>query len=223
MPSEGDDDYNRALDAVEAGDLNTALEAIESALMHDSKDGGFWQLYAMLLGQAGRPEDAASAKAKAEEFGLDEVDALLMKASEAAAAQSWNKAVTACESALELAPERGEVWASYAANLMEGSYHKDALEASAKAVELLPDEPQVWYLRGRVLRLNQQLSEALSAFESAITLDGTLALAWYEKGMILHEQEESESAKECFLKAKALKLNDPGVEEALQIIAEAGR
>lgn len=222
MATAGDDDYNRALDALEAGDLNGAIEAAESALMFDAKDGGFWQLYAVLLAQAGRAEDAASAKAKAEEFGLSEVDALMMKAGEAATAKSWNKAVTACEQALELAPERGEVWASYAANLMEGGYQGDALEASAKASELLPEESQIWYLRGRVLRLNRQFDEAVLAYQKALDIEPSLALAWYEKGMIHHEQKNPAIAKKCFLKAKEHKLNDPSLEEALQIVADSG-
>ena len=41
--------------------------------------------------------------------------------------------------------------------------------------------------------------------------------------MVLHLQEDLAAAKECFLKAKELKLNDPGVEEALQIVEEAGK
>ena len=223
MATAGDLDYNRALDALEAGNVNEAIEAAESALMFDSKDGGYWQLYAILLTQAGRKDDAARAKAKAEECGLDEVDSLLMKAAEAAASQNWNKAVTACEQALEIDSERGEVWASYAANLMEGGYRKDALEASEKAAALVSDEPQVWYLRGRVLRLNDKLGEALEAYGKAIALDDTFALAWYEKGMAHHLKEDFASAKECFLKAKELKLDDPGVDEALKIVADVER
>ena len=221
MATAGDLDYNRALDALEAGNLDKAIEAAESALMFDSKDGEYWQLYSLLLGQAGRTEDALKAKVKAEEFGLDEVDSLLMKAAEAAATQSWNKAVTACEQAIEIAPDRGEVWASYAANLMEGGYRKDALEASQKATSLISDEPQIWYLRGRILRLNDNLEEAASAFSKAVALDSGFALAWYEKGMVHHRMEDTDEAQICFLKAKELNLDDPGVEEALKIVAEA--
>ncbi|MBK1834454.1 tetratricopeptide repeat protein [Roseibacillus ishigakijimensis] len=221
MSKVGDDDYNRALDALEAGDLSTALQCVESALMSDSKDSGYWQLYSILLAQAGRVEDAAKAKLRAEECGLDEVDTLLMKAAEAAAERNWNKAVTACERALDLAPERGEIWASYAANLMEGDYRKDALEASAKAAELLPEEGQVWYLRGRILRLSDQHDEALEAFERALALDPSRSLVWYEKGMILHLQDKVTAAKECFLEARKLNPGDETIEEALKIVSQA--
>lgn len=220
MATTGDLDYNRALDALEAGDLNAALEAAESALMFDAKDSGYWQLYSVLLAQAGRGEDAANAKAKAEEFGLDEVDTLLMKAAEASATKSWNKAVTACEKALELAPERGEIWASYAANLIEGGYKSDALEASAKAVELKGEEGQLWYLRGRILRLAEKLTEAVEAFQKAVELDPKLRLAWFEKGMVHHLLEEPDEAKSCFLKARELKPGDPEIEEALKIVSQ---
>lgn len=220
MPNVGDDDYNRALDFLEAGNLSGAIEAVESALMSNAQDSGYWQLYAMLLTQASRPEDAEKAKAKAVEFGMNEVDALLIKAAEAAGNKSWNMAVTACEQALELEPERGEVWASYAANLLEGGYRKDALEASAKAVELITEEAQLWYLRGRILRLSEQFSDAEMAFQKAVELEPTLALAWYEKGMVHHQQQEVSEAKAAFLKAKELQCDDPGIEEALRIVSE---
>ena len=87
MANDGDKEYNRALDALEAGDFPTALEATESALMSDPKDGEYWQLYSLLLKQVGRAEDAANAMAKAMEFGLDQVNILLSKAAEAAADQ----------------------------------------------------------------------------------------------------------------------------------------
>jgi len=189
----GDEDYNRALDEVEAGNLVGALDAVESALMHDSKQADYWQLYAALLNQAGRAEDAAKAMVKAKEFGLDEVGELLIKANEAAGSKEWNKAVTACEDALEIDAERAEVWATYAANLQEGGYGEDALGASLKAIELEGDSAHFWYLRGRILRLAKRLEDASEA-----------------------------EAKASFLKAKELNFPDPGVEEALKILEGVG-
>ncbi|MDP0491108.1 MAG: tetratricopeptide repeat protein [Verrucomicrobiota bacterium JB023] len=218
MATLGDKDYNKALDFVEAGKLAEAIEAAESALMHEPKEGDYWRLYAALLQQAGRTEDAARAMARGQELGLDGVDALLLKAAEAANAKQWNKAVTACEDALELDPQRAEVWASYATALLEGGYRKDALEASGKAVELEQDIAQLWYLRGRVLRLTGDHNAACEAYQKALELEPTLALAWYEKGMIHDQNEEFEEAKRCFLKAKSLNLAEPGVEQALEIL-----
>ena len=221
MAKAGDDDYNRALDCVDAGQLQEAIEAVESALMSDAKDGGYWQLYSILLIQAGRAEDAEKAKVKASEFGLGEVDALLIKAAGAAAEKNWNKAVTACEQALDLAPDSGEVWTSYAANLIEGGYRKDALKASATAVELIPDEGQLWYLRGRILRLSEKLVDAEEAFGKAVAIEPKLAVAWYEKGMVEYQTGAVKEARQSFLQAKALGLKDPSLEEALKIVGEA--
>lgn len=221
MSANGDLEYNRALDALEAGNINGAIEACEAALMADAKDSGYWQLYAVLLTQAGRTEDAAQATAKGQELGLDEVEILLMKAVEAGAAKNWNKAATACEKAIELDPERGQSWATYAANLLEGGYLKDSLEASAKAVEFLPEEPSVWYLRGRILRLSKDLTNAGTAFQRAVDLDPKLAIAWYEKGMVHHEEREAAQAKESLLTAQKLGFQDPSLEEAIAIVLEA--
>ena len=221
MPNLGDKEYNRALDALESGDLTTALEATESALMANAQDGEYWQLYSLILTHSGRAEDAAKAMEKAQEFGLDEITILLTKAAEAAAGKNWNKAVTACEKAIELAPERGEIWASYAAHLLDGDYQKDALEASEKAVELSPTEPHFWCLRGRVLRFAKKNSEALEAFEKTLALDNKLPLAWYEKGMIHHLEQEPEKAKACFLEAKQLQPDDSLIDEALAAVGSS--
>lgn len=223
MSANGDLEYNRALDALEAGNLDAALEACESALMADANDSGYWQLYAVLLTQAGRTEDAAQATAKGQALGLDEVELLLMKAVEAGAAKNWNKAATACEKAIELDPERGQSWATYAANLFEGGYLKDSLEASAKAVELLPEEPSAWYLRGRILRLSKELGEAGSCLQKAVDLDPKLAIAWYEKGMVHHEEREPTQAKDSLLAAKKLGFQDPNLEKAIAIVSEAAQ
>lgn len=223
MSANGDLEYNRALDALEAGKLDAALAACESALMADAHDSGYWQLYAVLLTQVGRTEDAAQAIAKGQALGLDEVELLLMKAVEAGAAKNWNKAATACEKAIELDPERGQSWATYAANLFEGGYLKDSLEASAKAVELLPEEPSAWYLRGRILRLSKSFPEAGSCLQKAVDLDPKLAIAWYEKGMVHHEEREPTLAKESLLTAKDLGFQDPNLEKAIAIVSEAAQ
>ena len=67
MSKAGDQEYNQALDAVEAGKLSQAIHAVEAALMSDAKDSGYWQLYSVLLSQVGRIEDAEKAKNKAVE------------------------------------------------------------------------------------------------------------------------------------------------------------
>ncbi len=190
--------YNAAIDAAQSGDLASALKAIESALTEEPADVQSWQLYAVILNAAGQTEKAEKAQAKIRELGLSEVDDLIMKAADAIGQNKIGLAITHYEDALELEPDRPEVYVSYALALMQGGYPADAEEASAKAVELASDDASAWYARGRILRLRGKKEDALKALEKALTLQGNLVLAKYECGMILAETDRLEAALKCF-------------------------
>lgn len=190
--------YNAAIDAAQSGDLSTALKAIESALTEDPVDMQSWQLYAVILNASGQTEKAEKALAKVRELGLSDVDELIMKAADAIGQNKIGAAITHYEDALELEPDRAEVYVSYALALIQGDYPADADEASAKAVEMAPNDASAWYARGRVLRLRGKKEEALKALEKALSLEGNLVLAKYECGMILAETGRLEAALKCF-------------------------
>jgi len=179
--------YNQAIDAVQAGQLEDALKAVENSLTEEPKDAQTWQLYAVILNAKGESEKAAKAMEKVKELGLSEVDELLMKAADAAQAGKIGVAITHYEDALELEDSRADIHVSYAMVLLEAKYLDDAKEASARAVELAPDDAPAWYVRGRVLRLTGSKAEALEALTKAAALDTNLVLAQYERGMLLAE------------------------------------
>lgn len=190
--------YNAAIDAAQSGDLPAALNAVETALTEDPVDVQSWQLYSVLLNALGETEKAENAMAKVRELGLSEVDELIMKAADAIGQNKIGVAITHYEDALEIEPDRPEVYVSYALALIQGDYPADADEASAKAVELAPDDASAWYARGRILRLRGKKTEALTALEKALSLQGNLVLAQYECGMILAETGKLEAALQCF-------------------------
>lgn len=190
--------YNAAIDAAQSGDLPAALKAIESALTEDPVDVQSWQLYAVVLNATGQTEKAEKAMVKVRELGLGEADELIMKAADAIGQNKIGVAITHYEDALELEPDRAEVYVSYALALMQGDYPADAEEASAKAVELAPEDASAWYARGRILRLRGKKEEALKALETALGFQGNLVLAKYECGMILAETGRLDAALKCF-------------------------
>jgi tetratricopeptide (TPR) repeat protein len=206
--------YNAAIDAAQSGDLAGARGAVESALTEDPNDVQSWQLYAVILNSLGEGEKAAKALAKVKELGLSEVDELIMKAADAIGQNKFGVAITHYEDALELEPDRSEVYVSYALALMQGDYPADAEEAAGKAVELGPRDPSAWYAQGRILRLRGKKQEALQSLQKALELQGNLVLARYECGMILAEMGELPSALECFEKVLAEHPDDPNAAEA---------
>ncbi len=190
--------YNAAIDAAQSGDIPAAREAIEAALTEDPNDVQSWQLYGVVLNALGETDKAAKAIAKVKELGLSEVDELIMKAADAIGQNKFGVAITHYEDALELEPDRPEVYVSYALALMHGNYPSDAEEAASKAVQMAPDDASAWYAQGRILRLRGNKNEALISLKKAIELQGNLVLARYECGMILAEIGELEAALECF-------------------------
>ncbi len=192
--------YNAAIEAAQAGDLPTALKSIEAALVEDPNDVQSWQLYSVVLNALGETEKAEKALVKIKELGISEVDELVMKAADAIGQNKFSLAITHYEDALELEPERSELYVSYALALMQGDYPADAEEAAKKAVALTPDDASAWYAQGRILRLRAKKSEALLSLKKALELQGSLVLARYECGMILAETGELSAALECFEK-----------------------
>jgi len=219
MPSPGDLAYNRALDATERGDAATALSETEECLMHNPEDSEAWQLYVMLLTQLGRVEDAEKAREKWQNLGGSDYQALLLKAHEAANSNEWNRAVSACEDALEVNADDAGGWALYANCLFSGNYRDDALEAIEKAIALESEFAMHWYLKARFLRLMNK-SDAMAAYDKAVVLNEEFALAWYEKGMVHYEQQQTSEARSCFEKAKSLKFEDPGLEKAFELLSQ---
>ena len=210
--------YNSAVDAVQAGDLPLALKSVEDSLTEAPNDAQTWQLYAVILNAMGETEKAEKALAKTKEFGLSEIDELLMKAADAAGQGKMGAAITHYEDALEIDQTRAEIYTSYALALMEEKYGNDAIEAATKAVELAPDDPFAQYTKGRILRLSGKQPEALEALTAATELDPNLVLAAYERGMILAETGELQDALQCFEKVLADHPEDQNAAEAKAFI-----
>jgi len=213
--------YNAAINAVQSGKLPEALKAIEVSLTEDPNDVQSWQLYAVILNALGETEKAGNATAKVKELGLSEADELVMKAADAIGQGKTDLAITHYEDALELEPERADLYVSYALVLMQGGYVKDAVEASAKAVVLTPQDASAWYARGRILRLSNKKEEALEAYNKALALEPGLILASYEHGMVLAETGQLQEALDCFEKVLKDHPEDAAAAEAKANILKA--
>jgi tetratricopeptide (TPR) repeat protein len=210
--------YNAAIDAAQSGDIPAARESIEAALVEDPNDVQSWQLYGVVLNALGETDKAAKAIVKVKELGLSEVDELIMKAADAIGQSKFGVAITHYEDALELEPNRPEVYVSYALALLHGNYPSDAEEAAGKAVEMAPGDASAWYAQGRILRLRGKRNEALISLQKALELQGNLILARYECGMILAEIGELKAALECFETVLADHPDDENAIEAKALI-----
>jgi tetratricopeptide (TPR) repeat protein len=218
MPDTSIEFYNAALDAIQAGRLDEALAASESALTENPSDVETWQLYAMVLNALGRSEDARKATEKLKELGMDEADGFLMKAAEATSSGELATALLHYESAIAAAPTRAEIHAGYALALQENSRPGDALAAVEKALALAPEDPRSNYVLGHILRLGGQKKAALAALTKALASEPDLMIALYEQGMLLAEAGRFEEALVNFNRFLAAHPGDSNARQAIQTI-----
>ena len=220
MPAPSIEFYNAAVDAIQAGDLPSALAAAENSLTENPTDTETWQLYAMVLNALGRKEDAAKATAKLKELGLGEADEFLIKAAESASEGDLNAAIRHYESAFLAEPGRPEIHSAYALALMESGKTTEAQAAAEKGVSLAPDDSRANYALGHILRLTGDKDAALDALTKAVSAEPELMIALYEQGMILAEKGRLKEALSNFEKFLETHPDDPSASEAVATIRE---
>ena len=218
--------YNAAIDAVQAGQIDEALTAVERSLTEDPKDGQTWQLYVVILNALGRSEEAVKATDKLREMGLSEGDERLLKAAEATTTGDLAGAVAHYQAALNAEPDRPEIQASYALALMEAGDSANALAAAEKAVMLAPDDAPANYAVGHILRLTGEKQEALTALSKAVSIDPGFMIARYEQGMVLAATGKLDEALSAFEEFLDIHPGDANATEAVACIKanmESGR
>ena len=217
MPEPSIEFYNAAIDAVQAGRLPEALEAIENSLTEDPNDPETWQLYVVILNAVGRTEDAKKATLKLKELGLGEADDFLIQASQAAGTGDLASAISLYQSAIESDPTRADAHAGLAFTLLQNGDEAQALASAETAVALSPDDPRANFSLGHILRLAGERDRALIALTAAIEAEPELMIAIYEQGMIFAETDRLEEALQNF--ERFLEMH-PDDESATQAVAE---
>jgi Flp pilus assembly protein TadD len=168
MSEKSEELYDQALDLLQEGKLKEGIAAIENSLMEDAKDAMTWRLYGIALTSAGRVEDAAAAMEKAETFGLDPIEGLLMKA-------------------VGLGPEQAQAWYTRGRVLRLTKDSANALSAFTKAVALAPRMPVAWHEQGMAQVDIEDFEAAAVSFERVLELQPGDAAA--TQGLaIVHER-----------------------------------
>ena len=96
-------------------------------------------------------------------------------------------ALSACERATNLQPDKVIVWIYKWWALTSLDQGAEALSACERAIELAPSDAFVWSVKGSALGRLGRHADALAAFERATELDPSYAAAWNRKGLALRE------------------------------------
>ena len=221
MTSPSTDDFNAALDALQAGRFEQALESVQSVLMADSADGEAWRLLIVILNALGRNAEACAAVEKLRTLGLPEADEHLLRAAEAQAAGDSGAAASHYRAALDAEPTRPEIHAGLALALLDCGQPDEARAAALRAVELEPENGGTHYILGRILRLGGDKDQALAAFDKAVALDPSHDMALYEQGMVLAERGRTAEALVNFERVLATHPGDPAAIQAVATLRAA--
>jgi Tfp pilus assembly protein PilF len=202
------DAYTQGVQAIEAKQWDTAVQALEKGTQMDDKQPAIWaHLADAYLG---------SAESKA---GPDREASL-------------NKALEAYQKAIALKPEDGSMHNNYALALARAKKIPEMQVELTKAAELdPPNAGKYYYNLGAVLVNSGQNEAAGEAFKKAIDLDPNYADAHYQYGIYLISKakvlpdgkiDSLPGTREAFQKYLELKPNGPYAEPSKQMIASLG-
>jgi tetratricopeptide (TPR) repeat protein len=123
----------------------------------------------------------------------------------------YAEAVKAYRKAIELAPEKSELWFKLGTLLgAKLNRNEDAMPALEKAVELDPTDSAAWCNYGNALTNIERVEDGGSAYRKAVELDPRSWEAWVGLGNILFKfKDDYQGAEKAYRSALAINTEDP--------------
>ena len=224
-------EYGRLLLA--AGDAGGAVPMLEKATRLHPGSREAWELYAEALAAAGRAQDAAQAKQKAEEIG-DAAAALVPSSAPSQARQAETQAPNVSEAmrlmsegqyekALEAA--RRETAANPASAPARGlevqillrlKRFPEALKAAEAAIQADPKNPDFVYQRGAVQIVLRKLGEAEKDLRKALEMAPRHTAAMNDLAVVKMLQNKPDEAQKLLEQVLAINPNDQNAKSSLE-------
>jgi tetratricopeptide (TPR) repeat protein len=199
-------EHGRALDALRAGERDTAHRIATALLAAAPNAPDAWQLMAWCHADAAHHDEAdrcmqeALALAPGQAVLHANRAALLRRAGQLAeAAASWQAVV-------EIVPGDVQAWRSLGGVLIELGDTEAALSAARRACSLRPDDAANWRLLGLGLCEARRWERATSVFLRALQIDAEDAPTWLHLATAMRFMGRSARALECLERARQLGL-----------------
>ena len=116
-------------------------------------------------------------------------------------------ALVCYDEALEMAPQRADIWCNKGNALHAMGRTAEALQCFDKAVAINPKEMKSWCNRGVALKALGRMDEAITSYDRALQIEPTDVKTWLNKGSALGILECYQDALVCFQEAQ--RLGDP--------------
>lgn len=224
-------EYSRLLLA--AGDTQGALPLLEKATRLHAGSREAWEVYAEALTKAGRAQDAAQAKQKAQQIAAaaaapmpsapvqtqQQAAALtpnLTEALQLMAAADFEKALVAVRRELAASPSSARARMLEVQLLLRLKRFPDALKAAEASVQADPRNPDFVYQRGAVQIALRKMSEAEKDLRKTLEMAPRHIAAMNDLAVVMMMQNKPAEAQKLLEQVIALNPNDQTAKASLE-------
>ena len=202
-----DETFERALAALQAGNLEDAERRFKAVLRTQPRHGAALNLIGIALTQLRKyPEAETYLRRALQETPKSDATlynyGIILKALARPA-----EALQRFTEALALNPAAAETWNNRGTVFSDLQRHDEAIVDFDRAITLQPRYAEAYCNKGKVLAKLQRFDEALAFFDTAATLKPDLFEAWLGRGTILTQLKRYEGALAAYGRALALKPN----------------
>jgi protein O-GlcNAc transferase len=200
----GDENFQRGLAALQAGDLMDAERFLTAATRAQPKHLQALNLLGVVLGRLGRNAEAVASYDRALAVAPDSIDAWHGRGMTLFAAQRPEEAIASFDRVLAAKPDFVQVHLLRAKLLSDLGRRDAALAGIDKLLAVMPGLAEAWLGRSNILFEAKRHEEALTGAQRAVALKPDLAEAWHGLGNGLNELCRDEEALGAYDKALAL-------------------
>jgi len=186
--------FDEAVEHHEANRLEPAEQLYRQILSTDPQHVDALRMLGVLMGQRGRPQEAAGAYGRAAALSPNSAIAHYDCGAALSAVKRYAEAEVEFRRAIELRADFGEAYNGLGSVLLAGGRLEEAETAYRKSCHLLPAAPEPVNNLGNVLRGRGNLDDAIRLLRRAIELESAFPAAHNNLGQALQAKGDVESA-----------------------------
>jgi predicted O-linked N-acetylglucosamine transferase (SPINDLY family) len=206
----GDENFQRGLSALHAGNLKEAERLLLAVTRAEPNHVPALNLLGVVLGRLGRNAEAVASYDRALAFSADSAEAWYGRGMTLLAIGRPQDAIASFDRVLAVKPDFAQVHLLRAKLLSDLGRPEAALEAIDKLLAIAPGIAEAWLGRSNILFAVKRYDEALSAADRAVAAKPDLPESWHGRGNALNELKRHDEALAACDKALALKPNFAG-------------
>ena len=176
-----------AMQQAEVGDLETALQNFQQALIIEPERADIYANLGIVLAKAGRLKEAEQRFAFAAEREPERAIYYVLWGACLVDLGELDEARKQYEIAISLRPRHAEPWMNWAVALSRTGYLEEALPKLKRVLQLNPNNPQAFYLWGAILAEKKHYEEALNKLTTCLKYEAHHTDALFLSAVIKHK------------------------------------